>query len=120
LPLCFRDQLRKKNTLVTGSIEVIEKFEVPPEYLNTIKTFINAACNIAGFNITWQGEGVDEVAINNDTGKSIIKINPKYYRPSEVDVLIGNPEKAKRQLQWKRKVSFTELVKMMVEADLQG
>ena len=81
--------------------------------LNPIK------CNELNINIIWEGEDLNEVAINKDTGKVIIKINPKYYRPTEVDLLIGDPTKAKNDLNWTPKVTFKDLIKIMVEAEIK-
>ena len=59
------------------------------------------------------------ISINKANGKTVVKINPDFYRPAEVDFLLGNPEKAERELGWKREISFAELVKGMVENDLK-
>ena len=61
----------------------------------SVKDFINTSCNELQIDIEWQGSGIDETAIDKKTGKSIIKINPKFYRPTEVDLLLGNSTKAK-------------------------
>lgn len=70
------------------------------------------------FNIVWEGTGIDEVAIDTKTGNTIVKVNPKFYRPAEVDLLIGSPEKAKKELGWEAKTSLEILCSMMVRADL--
>ena len=62
----------------------------------SVKDFINTSCNELRIDIEWQGSGIDETAIDKKTGKSIIKINPKFYRPTEVDSLLGDPSKAKK------------------------
>ena len=67
--------------------------------------------------ITWEGEGVDEVGKHND--KIVVKINPEFYRPAEVDTLLGDYSKAKKELGWEPRTKFKDLVKMMVEADLR-
>jgi GDPmannose 4,6-dehydratase len=69
--------------------------------------------------LKWQGSGVDEIGLDESTGKTLIKINPEFFRPSEVDILLGNPAKAEKELGWKRKVDFPGLVKLMVEHDLK-
>jgi GDPmannose 4,6-dehydratase len=66
----------------------------------------------------WRGEGVDEEGVCTKTGKVVVKVDPRYFRPAEVDLLLGNPAKAEEKLGWKRKVDFDTLVKEMVEADL--
>ena len=83
----------------------------------SVKDFINAACNELNINILWEGKGLDEVAIDQKTGQSIIKINPKYYRPTEVDLLLGDSTKAKKILNWKPKTNFKSLVAKMIEYD---
>ena len=70
-----------------------------------------------GMQLVWQGSGVDEKGIDSATGRTIIKIDPKYFRPAEVDLLLGDPTKAKTQLGWELKTSFEELVNMMTDAD---
>ena len=67
--------------------------------------------------IRWTGKGKDEKAVDISTGKTIITVNPKFYRPAEVDLLIGDFSKAKQKLKWEPKTSFNELVSMMVKSD---
>ena len=83
----------------------------------SVKDFINTSCNELRIDIEWQGSGIDETAIDKKTGKSIIRINPKFYRPTEVDLLLGNSTKAKKILKWKPKTNFYELVSKMIEYD---
>ena len=83
----------------------------------SVKDFINTSCNELRIDIDWQGSGIDETAIDKKTGKSIIRINPKFYRPTEVDLLLGNSTKAKKMLKWKPKTNFYELVSKMIEYD---
>ena len=68
--------------------------------------------------LEWQGEGVHEKGIDTKTGKVVIEIDPRYFRPAEVDLLLGDPTKAKTKLGWQPKTDFEELVNMMVDADL--
>jgi GDPmannose 4,6-dehydratase len=68
--------------------------------------------------LIWQGEGVHEKGIDSRTGKIVIEIDPKYFRPAEVDLLLGDPAKAKQALNWEPKTSFEELVNMMVASDM--
>ncbi|OHB12467.1 MAG: hypothetical protein A2Y49_00695 [Candidatus Zambryskibacteria bacterium RIFCSPLOWO2_12_39_8] len=70
-------------------------------------------------NIQWKGKGVKEKGVDKKTGKVIIEIDPVYFRPAEVDVLMGDYSKARKKLGWKPKVKFKELVKIMVEYDLK-
>ena len=74
-----------------------------------------AAANI---NIEFQGEGVNEVGIDISSGKTIVKVNPRYYRPAEVDLLIGDPQKAADKLKWKPKMKLEELCSIMFDADI--
>lgn len=84
-----------------------------------IRDFVEEAGKICGFDIEWHGVAVDEVGIDKKTGKILVKVNPKYFRPAEVELLIGDPSKAEKVLGWKRKVSYNDLCKMMVEADIK-
>lgn len=86
---------------------------------HTVREFIEEAGKILEMEITWTGEGVSEKGIDKVSGKTIIEIDPKYFRPAEVDILLGDPSKAKKDLNWEAKVKFKELVKIMTEADLE-
>lgn len=83
----------------------------------TIREFIEKSAPYVGYDIEWKGEGVDEKGIDKKTGKIIIEIDPKYFRPTEVDLLIGNPAKAKEKLGWSTKVDIDQLAKIMMESD---
>ncbi len=72
---------------------------------------------MCGFNIKWEGSGVNEIGYNEKTGQVMVSINEKYYRPAEVDILLGDSTKARTGLGWKPKTSFDELIKLMVEND---
>ena len=85
----------------------------------TVRNFVTLACQTAMLNIVWKGEKETEVGIDVETGKIIIRVNPKFYRPAEVDLLIGNPSKSKRDLNWEPKTTLEELCSMMVDADLK-
>uniref|UniRef100_A0A0M3K1S6 GDP-mannose 4,6-dehydratase n=1 Tax=Anisakis simplex TaxID=6269 RepID=A0A0M3K1S6_ANISI len=85
----------------------------------TVREFVQLAFKEIGKTIVWEGEGVDEVGKESDTGIVRVKVNPKYYRPTEVELLIGDPTKAKQKLQWEAKIGLNELVKEMVASDLQ-
>ncbi|MCL2567052.1 MAG: GDP-mannose 4,6-dehydratase [Alphaproteobacteria bacterium] len=80
--------------------------------------FVNLAASICGFDLEWSGENETEKAIDKKTGKTLVQVNPKFYRPAEVELLIGDSKKAETQLGWKRKVDFPSLVKMMMENDI--
>ena len=86
---------------------------------HTVREFVEKAFSEVGIKIEWRGNGIDEKGYCAKTGKILVEVNPKYFRPAEVDLLLGNPSKAEKILGWKRKISFSELVKIMVEADLK-
>ena len=86
---------------------------------HTVREFVEAAFNEVDIKIEWRGAGVDEKGYCAKTGKLLVDVNPKYFRPAEVDLLLGDPSKAEKILGWKRKTNFKDLVKMMVESDLR-
>jgi GDPmannose 4,6-dehydratase len=86
---------------------------------HSIREFVEEAGKRCDFEIQWQGKDENETGIDRKSGKTIVKVNPKFYRPAEVDLLMGNPEKVKKVLGWEQKVTFTQLCKMMVEADIK-
>ena len=86
---------------------------------HTVREFVEAAFGEVGINIEWCNTGIDEKGYDSKTGKLLVDVNPKYFRPAEVELLLGDPSKAEKQLGWKRKVSFRELVKIMVKFDLK-
>ena len=85
----------------------------------TVRDFVTMAGRAAGFELEWEGEAENEVAIDRKSGKTIVRVNPKFYRPAEVELLIGDPAKAKRDLGWEPKTTLEELCQMMVEADIR-
>ena len=99
--------------------------DTPDDYViatnetRTVREFAETAFRCVGIDIEWQGSGVDEIGINKSNGKTVIKINPDFFRPAEVDFLLGSPEKAEKQLKWKREISFSELVERMAKNDLE-
>mgnify|MGYP000997318626 CR=1 FL=1 len=100
--------------------------EKPDDYVlatnetHTVREFIEIASDRLGFKLEWRGEGVKEEGVDTNTGNVIIKIDPRYFRPAEVDLLIGDPAKAKKIMGWEPKVKFKELVEIMVDADLES
>lgn len=86
---------------------------------HTVREFIEESCRLLDIDLEWQGAGIDEKGIDKRTGKAIIEIDPKYFRPAEVDLLIGDCSKANEKLGWEPKTKFKELVKIMVEADME-
>ena len=99
--------------------------ETPEDYViatgetHSVREFLESAGKALGIELVWEGKGVNEKGIDRNTGKTIVEIDPKYFRPAEVDLLIGDYSKAKNELGWEPKVTFDELVKIMVESDLK-
>lgn len=99
--------------------------DTPDDYViatnetRSVREFVEVAFKCVDIDIKWQGKGTDEVGINDETGDIIVKVNPKFYRPAEVDILLGDPAKAERKLGWKREISFEDLVDRMVKNDLE-
>lgn len=99
--------------------------EKPDDYVvatgenHTVREFIEKAFAAVGIRVEWRGTGIDETGINAESGEVIVKIDSRYFRPTEVDTLLGNPEKARRQLGWTPAVTFEKLVQIMVEGDLK-
>lgn len=97
--------------------------EEPDDYViatgetHSVRKFVEEAAKLLGFDLVWQGEGLDEKGIDRKTNKILIEINPRYFRPAEVEVLIGDAKKAKEKLGWEPKIKFKELAKIMVRAD---
>ncbi len=98
---------------------------VPDDYIlatgetHSVREFVEEAAKHLGLQLAWKGKGIDEKAIDRKTGKIIIEIHPRYFRPAEVDVLIGDPSKARKKLGWVAKTKFKDLVQMMAEADFK-
>ncbi len=99
--------------------------ETPEDYVlasgrtTTVREFVEMSFAGAGISVVWEGEGENEKGIHSETGKVIVQVNPKYYRPAEVELLIGDSTKAAKQLGWKPKVSLEQLCEMMVKADME-
>jgi GDPmannose 4,6-dehydratase len=83
----------------------------------TIRDFFTFAGTALGMDIQWSGKGQDETATDAKTGKLVMKVNPKFYRPAEVDLLIGDPTRAREKLGWEPKVNVRQLAEMMARAD---
>lgn len=99
--------------------------EEPDDYVvatgetHSVREFVEKACEICGFRLVWEGEGVNEKGIDLNSGKVIVEVSPEYYRPAEVDILVGNPSKIFHKLGWRPRVKFEELVEIMMEEDLR-
>lgn len=85
----------------------------------SVRDFVNAACDELGIKVRWEGSDLDEVGIEETSGKTIVSVDPRYFRPTEVETLLGDPSKAKEKLQWEPKITFKELVAEMAIADLR-
>jgi GDPmannose 4,6-dehydratase len=85
---------------------------------HSVREFVEKAFAIVGKEITWQGSGVDEKGLDKSSGRVLVEVDPRYFRPTEVDLLLGDPSKARQKLGWKHRTSFEDLVREMVEADL--
>jgi|Deesub1362A_J573_1020465.scaffolds.fasta_scaffold00470_12 GDPmannose 4,6-dehydratase len=88
--------------------------------VHTVREFAELAFAVAGYRLEWEGEGVNEKGVDKRTGKVLVAVDPRYFRPTEVDVLVGDPTKAKEKLGWSPKVTFEQLVQIMVEADIKS
>lgn len=103
----------------------ILQHEVPDDYVlatnetHTVREFAELAFREIGVEIEWRGEGVEEKGYDAKSGRLLVDVDPRYFRPAEVELLWGNASKAERELGWQRKVSFLELVRMMVRADVE-
>ena len=99
--------------------EKADDFVLATGETHTVREFVELTFKELGMEIEWKGSGVDEKGIDKATGKTLIEIDPKYVRPTEVDLLLGDASKAERELGWKPKTKFYELVSMMTKADLE-
>lgn len=86
---------------------------------HTVREFVEHSARLLGYELEWQGSGLDEKGVDIKTGQVLIEIDPKYFRPAEVDMLLGDATKAKNMLGWEPKVKFEELVKLMIEAEFE-
>jgi len=131
----------KQDKLVVGNLDAKRDWGYAPEYVygmylmlqndraddfvlatgeaHSVREFIEEAFRVAGFEIVWEGEGLEEKGIDRKTGRILVEVSPEFYRPAEVDVLLGDYSKAKRILGWEPKTKFKELVGIMVEEDMR-
>ena len=99
--------------------------DTPDDYViatgetRTVRDFVTAAFKRTQIDIGWSGNGVEEKGVDLTSGNVVVKVNPRFFRPAEVELLVGNPTKAEKQLGWKREISFEELVNRMVDNDLR-
>ena len=99
--------------------------QVPADYViatgetHTVREFTELAFREAGIELAWKGKGIEEKAFDVNSGRILVDVHPKYFRPTEVELLWGDPSRAEAELHWTRKVDFKSLVHMMVEADVR-
>jgi len=97
-----------------------EDYVIATGEMHTVREFVTLSFKEAGINLIWQGEGLQEKGIDERTGKVLVGVDPKYFRPTEVELLLGNPQKAKTQLGWNpTKTSFEDLIKIMMKSDIK-
>jgi GDPmannose 4,6-dehydratase len=99
--------------------EVADDYVLATGEMHSVREFVERAFAAVGRQIVWQGEGVDETGVDAQTGKLLVQVDPRYFRPLEVDQLLGDPAKARDVLGWSHRTRFEDLVKEMVEADLE-
>jgi GDPmannose 4,6-dehydratase len=109
---------------VEGMWQMVQQ-DAPGDYVlatgetHTVREFVEVAFAAAGYDIRWEDEGVDERGIDNETGETLVEIDPRYFRPSEVDTLIGDSSKATKEFGWEASTTFEELVSIMVKSDIE-
>ena len=97
-----------------------EDFVIATGEMHTVREFCTLAFKYLGIELEWQGEGVEEKGVDKATGRVLVEVDPKYFRPCEVEQLLGDPTKARKLLGWNpTKTPFTELVRIMVEHDMR-
>jgi GDPmannose 4,6-dehydratase len=99
--------------------DVPEDFVIATGKQTSVRDFVVAAGKQLGLKIDWRGTGVDEVGVDSGTGRTLVRIDPRYFRPTEVETLVGDPTKARQKLGWSAECSFEELVEEMVRSDLE-
>ena len=97
-----------------------EDFVIATGEVHSVREFVEQAFEKIGVNLVWQGQGVEEKGLNAATGELVVAIDPRYFRPTEVEFLQGDATKARQKLGWQPKTSFSELVRMMVAEDIQA
>jgi GDPmannose 4,6-dehydratase len=100
--------------------------DTPDDYViatgetHTVREFIEKSFSVLDMKIEWEGEGEDTVGIDRVSGKTVIRVDPKHYRPTEVEFLLGDPTKAREKLGWTPKITFEKLAEIMVKADFDA
>lgn len=96
-----------------------EDFVIATGETHTVREFLEIAFSYIDITIEWKGKGVDEIGVDSKTGKVLVSVDPYYFRPTEVDLLVGDPSKAKQKLHWEPKVKFKELIDIMMKHELE-
>ncbi|MDR2830265.1 MAG: GDP-mannose 4,6-dehydratase [Methanobrevibacter sp.] len=96
-----------------------DDFVIATGETHTVREFVNLSFKEVGIDLKWVGQGINEKGVNSKTEEVLVEVDPLYFRPTEVDLLLGDSQKARKELGWKPKVSFKELVKEMVQSDLE-
>lgn len=96
-----------------------EDYVISSGETHEVREFVNIAFEMAGMPLVWEGEGISEKAFDKKSGKELVCVNPDFFRPAEVDILLGDASKAEKELGWRREISFEELVLRMVEHDIK-
>lgn len=99
--------------------EKADDYVVASGETRSVREFAEKAFSLVGINIKWQGSGINEKGIDIASGKTVIDVSPEFFRPAEVDLLLGNPQKAEKALGWKREISFDEMLRLMIENDME-
>jgi len=97
--------------------ETADDYILSTNEYHSVREFVEKSFGLRGFDIKWKGEGLDEVGYDANTGRELVFVSPKYFRPAEVDELLGDSTKARTILGWAPKYTFAELVKEMVDSD---
>ncbi|MCA8154885.1 GDP-mannose 4,6-dehydratase [Burkholderia contaminans] len=100
-------------------VEKPDTYVLATNRTETVRDFVTMAAQAAGFNLVWEGQGEKTIGIDVATNRTVVRINPKFYRPAEVDLLIGDPARAKAELGWEPQTTLEQLCQMMVEADIR-
>ena len=100
--------------------EIPEDFVIATGESHTVREFVELAFKEVGIEIAWEGKGLEEIGVDINSGSKLVEIDEQHFRPSEVEVLLGDPSKAKEKLNWKPKINFQELVSTMVQYDLNN
>ncbi len=112
-----RDYVRAMWMLLQN--EEAKDYVIASNETRTVREFVETAFRAAGLEIAWEGSGAGEIGREKTSGKVLVKVNPDFFRPAEVEVLWGNPQKAEKELGWKREISFEDLVRRMVNHDMK-